>query len=139
MSAVVAQQHVLGHRNVAGFKHINGFHASDKVSRPQWYRSSYELRYMELLDADPEVIAYQVEPVRIPYLFEGSVRNYVPDFLVTRADGVQWLIEVKPAALVGTDQNLAKARAARLWCEASGAQLVLVTEETLNTLTRMAY
>lgn len=107
----------------------SGWHDSPKAGR-QFHRSFYELRYFRMLDADPDVITYQSEPFKIPYLWEGSVKNYTPDILVTRRDRKQ-LIEVKPASLVNEPKNIAKATAADVWCSQNSVEYVVVTENEL--------
>ena len=101
-----------------------------------YLRSSYESTYARMLDADPDVICWEHEPMRIPYDIEGSTHNYVPDFMVTRVDGTKQLIEVKPENLSDTPVNLAKAIAASSWCELKTLQYVIVTEKSLDTYER---
>ena len=96
-----------------------------------YLRSSYESTYARMLDADSNVVAWDHEPLRIPYVYEGSIRNYVPDFLVTHVDGRKTLVEVKPDSLAGTAPNLAKLNAAASWCELNGIELTIVTEKEL--------
>lgn len=98
-----------------------------------YLRSSYESTYARMLDADPDVLSWEHEPMRLPYLFEGSMHNYVPDFMVTRTDGTKQLIEVKPENLSDTPTNLAKAIAASSWCDLNNVQYVIVTEKSLDT------
>lgn len=107
----------------------SGWHDSPKAGR-QFYRSSYELHYFRMLDSDSDVVTYQSEPLKIPYLWEGSIKNYTPDILVTRRDRKQ-LIEVKPANLVNEPKNLAKAIAADAWCSQNEVEYVVVTENEL--------
>jgi hypothetical protein len=96
-----------------------------------YLRSSYESAFARMLDADEHVASWEHEPMRIPYLFEGSVRNYVPDFMITRIDATKFLIEVKPSALTDTRQNVAKRLAAEAWCELNGVELLAITEDEL--------
>lgn len=97
-----------------------------------YLRSSYESTYARMLDADPNVTSWEHEPLRIPYLFEGSIRNYVPDFLITHVDGKKTLVEVKPDSLVDTASNIAKLKAATSWCELNDIGMVVVTEASLE-------
>jgi hypothetical protein len=100
-----------------------GFYDSDKGGRA-YYMSGWELRRWEELDADPEVVAFQVQPCRIPYDWEGH-RNYVPDVLIRYTDGSTVLEEVKPRALLerphkGLAKLLAKMRAGEKHAAANG-------------------
>jgi hypothetical protein len=97
-----------------------------------YLRSSYESLFARALDADSDVVSWEYEPLRIPYVFEGSVHNYVPDFMVTGDSGLLTLIEVKPECLVDVGKNLAKRRAAEAWCETNGVGLLIVTENELT-------
>ncbi len=55
-------------------------------------RSSFERRAAERLDADPQVLSFEYEPI-----FELENGKYImPDFIVTWIDGTRTLIEVKP-------------------------------------------
>jgi hypothetical protein len=73
-----------------------GHHLSPKAGNV-YYRSSYELKAYQLLDADPTVLTYTPEPFAIPYKdAQGQSRNYVPDILVSYIDGSTLLVEIKP-------------------------------------------
>ena len=98
-----------------------------------YLRSSFESTYARMLDADHTVTAWEHEPFRIPYIFEGSARNYVPDFLVTRESDL-FLIEVKPKMLTETEQNSTKQVAAQTWCEVNSVTYVSITEDDLMGL-----
>lgn len=80
------------------------------------YRSSWELAYMILLDQDSDVVSWQFEWTKIPYTFQNNVKNYVPDFLVTRRDGSKTLVEVKVPKLQERPMNIAKMKAALDFC-----------------------
>jgi len=56
-----------------------------------WVRSSFEKRYVEILERDPTVLSYEYEPLYV--LPDG--RHILPDFLVRYRDGKQELVEVK--------------------------------------------
>ena len=132
ISIIVADKMVSGSWSppTTGFKgehYVGKKNGAEKV----YLRSSYESRYARMIDEDPKVVSWEYEPLRIPYMFEGSVRNYVPDFLVTHVDGEKILVEVKPDSLVETPANIAKLSAAASWCELNGVELVIVTEGEL--------
>lgn len=131
ISEIIADKIVRGEWN-----HQPGFEGSHFESRKCgctfYCRSSYERRYLEILERDAAVLSYDVEPFRIPYIHEGCVRNYVPDVLVSRVDGSFELVEVKPVALLNAGANADKADAAREWCERNGVTYVVVTEDQLR-------
>ena len=105
-------------------------HISPKAGRC-WCRSTYEKRYCELLDTSQDVRTYRSEPMYIPYSSGETVRNYVPDFLVTYLDGSCVLVEVKPMALVNLPGNVVKINAARNWCAENGMKFLVITEREL--------
>lgn len=76
-----------------------GYHDSPKAGRV-YYMSSWEEQRWRELDCDPLVEGYQVYPLQIPYLWEGSERTYTPDVLITLTDGSKVLEEIKPAKQV---------------------------------------
>jgi hypothetical protein len=75
-------------------------------------KSTYETRYVEILQEDTSVIAFKYEPFNIEYEFEGTKLYYTPDFLVSYSDGHEELIEVKPMKMTTWPKNQAKFRAA---------------------------
>lgn len=85
-----------------------------------------------MLDSDDNVVKWEYEPFRLPYLFEGRTRNYVPDFLITMKSGEKILIEVKPSLLTETPTNIAKQVAANEWCKLNNVSFQTVTESTLS-------
>jgi hypothetical protein len=66
------------------------------------YRSSYELRFMQYLDSNSNVLKWQSEEFCIPYFDPSTkkMRRYFPDFLVVVKQGegtLTQLIEIKPS------------------------------------------
>lgn len=67
------------------------------------YRSSWELKVMQLFDTHPNFISWASESLKIPYKnpFTNKYTVYVPDFVVVYLDAsgkkVAEIIEVKPA------------------------------------------
>lgn len=117
-------------------------------ARP-YYRSSWELTVMNLLDNHPNVIQWASESISIPYVnpLTGKRSMYIPDFLILYKDkgGRQKaeLVEVKPnkeaiaenakskrdkAALM---INTAKWAAAMSWCKKNGISFRILTESDL--------
>lgn len=70
---------------------------------PIVFRSSWELKVMQMFDSNPNITSWASESLKIPYTnpFTGKYTVYVPDFVVTYVDakGSQKaeIIEVKPA------------------------------------------
>ena len=118
-------------------KYHTGIHVSPKTGQECHYRSGWELAYLQHLDADPEVVGYRYEDVKIPYVSNvrtGKLRSYWPDFLVQRKDGQQILVEIKPKRKLDQDRVQKKLKAAALWCKAHGVTLMVLTEKELKLL-----
>jgi len=75
-----------------------------------------------------------MEPLSIPYEFEGVTRYYIPDFLVTLEDDIQELWEVKPLRFVGTLKNKAKFEALCTYAFSKGMNAALLTLEDIEKL-----
>ncbi len=100
------------------------------------YRSGWELKVYKILEEMHEVMNYRVEPFSIPYFFEGKERNYIPDLLVNFVDGTRKLFEIKPRNQLGVEQIKAKKLAAEQYCLARGISYEMITEITIEKLTR---
>lgn len=61
------------------------------------FRSRWELKVMDRLDRDPNVLAWSSESIIVPYKDKasGRSRRYFPDFYVKTKDR-EMLVEVKP-------------------------------------------
>ena len=103
-----------------------------KIHRKVWVRSSWEERVVRVLDLHPCVESYELEPLQIPYPYEGHIRRYVPDFLVCLEGGIQELWEVKPEELVGHPRNEAKMKALNEYVRQHGLNARLVTLEHIE-------
>ena len=99
---------------------------------PIIYRSSWELKMMEVLDSHPNIIAWQSESFQIPYRnpLTGKFTVYIPDFLVLYADatGKQHcdMIEIKPLKEVPGYQKVSEktGRPARISPKDKASQIV---------------
>jgi len=103
-----------------GFQWCVGDYTSFKTGETIFYRSSWELEYAKLLDADESVTTWEYEPFSIKYTLGTKQRSYLPDFLVTYSDGTKELVEVKPPSLESTRANQAKRLAALDLCNTNG-------------------
>jgi hypothetical protein len=120
------------------------------------YRSSWELKLMEFLDSQPNVLKWCSEEVVIPYYnpVDGKMHRYFMDFFVLYKNAmgqeVRKLIEVKPyaqtippkkplkmtksykRAVIAYATNQAKWKAARLFCEQKDMIFDIFTEYHLG-------
>lgn len=112
------------------------------------YRSSWELKFMQMCDNNPNILQWASEPIRIPYRhpFTGKNTTYVPDFIVVYRNRsgkqIAELIEIKPkaqSAIIEGKRTSAKGRAvialneakwasARAYCRSTGLIFRVVTE-----------
>ena len=112
------------------------------------YRSSRELKFMRVLDAHPNVVAWASESHRIPYVNPLTRKStvYVPDFFMVYEDKAgnrkAEFIEIKPAGqIMGKAKsvqqkaaaiiNEAKWQAARAFAERQGVGFRVLTENEL--------
>ncbi len=67
---------------------------------PVYCMSSWESRRYQELDDDPTIVRWDSQPLSIPYLWEYSIHRYIPDILITYADGLVVLEEIKPLPMI---------------------------------------
>ena len=121
------------------------------------YRSSWELKFMQWCDRNPNVIEYASEEFCIPYLspIDNRVHRYFPDFImkVKEQSGEikKYIIEIKPKKQtippIQTSKkrnktfinevktyvvNEAKWKAAEEWCKDHLLEFMVITEDQLG-------
>ena len=97
-----------------------------------WVRSSWEARAIRVLDLHPQVIRVEVEPLKIPYVFEGVQHNYIPDFLVILVGGIKELWEVKVDYLERYPKTWSKRRALNEYVASQGMNSCWINSWTLR-------
>jgi len=119
------------------------------------FRSSWEQRFCQFLDNNPNILEWASEEFSIPYIkpTDGRVHNYFPDFWIkfqnNKGQIVQEVIEIKPATqtvrpkTVGKKRttqlyegvtyaiNVAKWKAAAHYCNKYGLKFRILTENQL--------
>jgi hypothetical protein len=89
------------------YRNVTGVAASRKAIGEAQFESTLERDFLALLDFSPEVVCYEVQPVRIEWSDEtGKLRTYTPDVLVTFETALgrsPWLCEVKYRADIKKD------------------------------------
>lgn len=97
MSRIKTEQIASGEFNITKNARGNkGWYTSTKTNARERYDSELELCRMKDLDSDINVVTWtKYHGIRIPYLFNDIVKNYVPDFLITYKNGIQTLEETK--------------------------------------------
>lgn len=118
--------------------------------RDPFYRSSWELTFMQFCDNNPSVQQWASEPVKIPYRdpLTGKHTVYIPDFLINYIDRNMKthveMVEIKPMnqmlrEKVGKNpynqaqyvKNLAKWEAASAWCRNQGIKFRVINESDI--------
>jgi len=101
------------------------------------YRSGWEQKYMEHLDADPDVIVWSYEKLVIEYISNQrikKVRKYYPDFQIVYKDGHKVVVEIKPSRKLQQASVVKKVRAAKEWCTNHDVTYKVLTEFELKDL-----
>lgn len=109
---------------------------SRKLERKVWIRSSWEERVIHILDRHPCVESYDVEPLSIPYFWDGCAHRYVPDFLVLLEGGIRELWEIKPEELIAHPRNVAKIQALNVYLTQQGMNGRVVTLSQIEEMER---
>lgn len=104
-----------------------GSFLSEKMCRDVQFESTLEYAFYLQLEHSDRVVAYQEQPLAIPYELDGTVRRYYPDAFLLLADGRGAVVEIKAKKLLALHENLIKWRALRRFCEQAGYGL-LVTD-----------
>lgn len=109
-------------------RYRTGSHESPKAGIVA-YRSSYERRACVCFDADPEIVSYEYEQLKIAHkqwtlLGTGeqfpTARSYTPDFVLKMSDGRVRIVELKSEFGAGTGRNAKKLKLAEAFCERVG-------------------
>ncbi len=100
------------------------------------YRSSWELKFMQWLDNNPEIIKWASEPFSIAYYSteDQRIRNYFPDFYMEYIDGRKIIVEIKPNAQKVLTRNQEKWAAAEKLCREKELLFVVMTEIELKSI-----
>lgn len=122
-------------RSRNGLSHSRGkcSHVNSIKGGRMYVKSSYESKYVDILDSDPSVASFKYEPIRIKYSHDNLIKNYTPDFLVVFADGRIELVEIKPAKMIFLAKNQAKFEAAMSYAKDNSMEFRVVTEDGLFT------
>ena len=120
------------------------------------YRSSWELKFMNFVDKNEQVLQWFSEEISLPYFsqVDQKMHRYFPDFgmLVCDNTGVRkkYLVEIKPESqtvppkararktknyineLATYSVNTSKWAAAEQWCQRQGMEFLILTERHLN-------
>ena len=114
-----------------------------------FYRSSWELNFMNKCDTNPAIMQWASEAIKIPYynMITKKQTIYIPDFLIQYVDANNKvhidLIEIKPLNQTIQERargvrnkvqlaiNTCKWKAAHKWCKKHGMGFKIITEADL--------
>jgi hypothetical protein len=145
-----------------GYKHSKkGWYNFKNINKKMFFRSSWELKFMQYLDTQEFILKWNSEGVTIVYQdLTGATHKYYPDFYYeclnsddpTLIDHV--VVEIKPysetippvkpknptiKALTNYEyacktyiKNRLKWDQARLWCNKRGYKFIIITEQHLK-------
>jgi hypothetical protein len=119
------------------------------------YRSSWELKFLQWCDRDPNILKYGSEEIYIPYFdpVKKKIRKYYPDAFIEIMDSIgkkkKYLIEIKPERQTKPPEkksrttksyltevytyatNEAKWKAAKEFCDDHLMEFKIITEKQL--------
>jgi hypothetical protein len=109
-----------------------GWYFSEKLHKDFYYRSSYELAALKLLDSLTTVKEFSYESLAIPYKHEGKCKHYIPDFVVITKRGFKnCILEIKPKHMLSQRANVEKFAAAEKFASNLGMIFKVWTEDRL--------
>lgn len=121
------------------------------------YRSSWEAKFMNFADENPQVLKWCSEEIVIPYFSEVDQKphRYFPDFVMmvrnNQGDVKKYMVEIKPEAqtippkkksrvtqtylneMATYSVNTSKWKAAEEWCKRNNMEFIIMTERHLRT------
>lgn len=76
------------------------------------YRSSWELKFMNWCDTNPNIVKFSSEETVIPYIspLDGKPHRYFVDFKIVTSNNQTFLVEIKPKAQTQPPKGTKKTR-----------------------------
>lgn len=99
-----------------------------------YYRSGYEFEVYKCLENDNDVKSFKAEPFKVPYYFENSWHNYIPDIKVEYKDGTIDIWEIKPKTQMSQEKNQAKWNAMNKYANNLGWGFSVINESGIDKL-----
>ncbi|MFA5733237.1 MAG: TnsA endonuclease N-terminal domain-containing protein [Acidithiobacillus sp.] len=109
-------------------KFKRGYYFSVKCNKQFYYRSSYEEKFLKILDNDNRVLRYNVEPIII------SSKNFytIPDVLV-ELENEKILVEIKSNYGLTVKNTIDKLNVMKLYAENNNMKFIILTQDQLNS------
>lgn len=106
-------------------RYRSGLFRSEKCGRDIQYESALELRFVQQLEANPQVVFFWEQPVQISYWRGRRKVSYTPDFGIYLKMGYVVLAEVKVLADMLDGRVQQKAEALMEYCSKRGFGMLL--------------
>lgn len=106
-------------------RYRSGLFRSEKCGRDIQYESALELRFVQQLEANPQVVFFWEQPVQISYWRGRRKVSYTPDFGIYLKRGYIVLAEVKVLADMLDGRVQQKAEALMEYCSKRGFGMLL--------------
>lgn len=122
--------------NTKSHRSLVGVVASRKSVGPASFESSLERDFFEILDFEPGVREFEVQPLRVPFRDPNNQpRSYTPDVFVAWHEDRPWLCEIKFRVDLFRNWSDLKPRfkAARAFCRAEEWEFRILTENEIRT------
>ena len=107
-----------------------GYYFSDKNNKFILYRSSYELKAFNLLEKDNNVLNYDYENIKIPYIYKDKFHFYIPDLIINYKTH-KLMVEIKAKWALNLEINKNKFKAAMKYCKSNNLEFAIWCEEEL--------
>jgi hypothetical protein len=112
---------------------IRGSIPSKKITHHMvGYQGLVKRAYIYLLEYDPSVQSYEVQPFSIRYSSGTLLSTYTPDFRVQWTHQRPRLITCTSQTLALTPSSMVRMSAAQQWCQQHQHDFALITEATLE-------
>jgi hypothetical protein len=98
-----------------------------------YYRSSWELAFIQILDTSSIVYNFICEPFGIKYRFKGKLHRYYPDYKVELTDGRILIVEIKGFEVKDWKY---KKKAIKEFCSINGYEFIYIGEKPIESLSR---
>lgn len=96
-----------------------------------WWESPIERDYLYLLEADPDVLKCDGQPLKIKCIVDGEEYMYTPDFRVIRKNCRQ-IVEIKPENEAKKEENLKLFDQAEKVCRKNDYEFIVVTDKMIR-------
>lgn len=112
-------------------KYIHGDFYSNKMKKYIKYASSYELKYLNILENDHNVIEFEKPHLCLSYYYKNKEHYYFPDLKIKYKNGSIEIHEVKPKKFLLDEIVILKKNAAENYCTEKKYKYKFITEDEL--------